>query len=337
MLSDARFDGNTGYAYSVARVRAMETRLLNEGDINTLLSASPERFFSHLIEIAGITGSHSSSPDVVLQELEESFTATLYTVKSLILEDEPKRLVSLKYDYELLKLIAREQKGWQVEASENIWKRSNYDYAVLKELLEAGKAGDTGEVMLRTYRSIMAEGELTRHQIDRSCDYAYYSEAFKLLQDYSNQFITEYFIREVDIRNILTALRLKAREVNRGEYRQRFIPFGSIDLSYLLESFDLNLDGFAQSIAFSPFAKSLLRVEKKENLEDQITQLEGVLKGEQIKYLKDSVFITFGIEPVLAYLFLKERELIALRTILKGRESGLGAEEIQPYVRELYG
>jgi len=327
------FVENSDYAYAVARVRALETGLITEIGYNTLMSAPVERFHSLFSEISGIRWDESSDVHAILRNLEESFTQQFFLVKSLIVEDEIKRLISLKYDYELLKLIIKDETGGHVTAPHAISLRSNFSYPVLKVLLENGSFGETGETMYRVYDSLKGRGDKSGGVIDHACDCAYYAELFALLENTQYPFVTGYFIRRIDARNVLAALRLKVRGEKRSTVRERFVPFGTVGLHHLEESFDLNIDGFAARVPFSPLSTVLRKVDKKKEEEEQLIEIEKLCDEQLLSYLRESIFVTFGVEPVLSYLWMKEGELQNLRTILLAKESGMSQEEIRKYVR----
>ena len=215
--------------------------------------------------------------------------------------------------------------------------RSNYGHGLLKSLLEEGRALQTGETMFRTYSMLLDSRELSSTQIDIECDRAYYSELFQLLHEDYNPFIHDYFVREIDSINIATVLRLKLQGKKRSVMRERYLPLGSIDLAYLEEGFDMNLEGFAGRIQFSPFAPYLREVDKNLDADEQVARVERRLDAAQTQYLRESLIVSFGIEPLLAYLWIKERELNNLRTIFIAKMSGISQNEIRMSLRGPYG
>lgn len=337
MLSCPEFVEKSEYAFGVAKIRALETRLVDGSDIGTLLSTPVSRLPQALHETIGLQGIDASDQRLLLDHLEESFTRTLFLVKSLMLEDEMKRLAALKYDYELLKLVIKEEKGWKVIIPKEVSRRSNYSYPVLKSFLKAANVSDTGVVLYETFRSLMSSKQESGKQIDYACDCAYYRELFWIAAEYGNGFIEEYFRREVDTCNIVTTLRIRLRNGKRAQLRERVLPFGSIDISHLEYGLDLTLDGFASKIIFSPLSDSLLKVKKDTDPEEQVVQVEKVLEEELIRYLKETLFVTFGVEPVFAYLKMREIELQNLRTILIARSAGIESDEIKRHLRGAYG
>lgn len=331
------FVENSEYAYAVARIRALETRLIDNAAFNSLLSTPWDRFSSLFTELTGISGSDALDPFSLLKSLEEAFTDTFQMVKALILEEEIKRLISLKYDYELMKLIIRRERGEVITVPDTFLNRASFLYPELKTMLGEGRALDTGPVMYSTYLSMIETKDVTGKGIDHACDHSYYTEVFQMIDIVKNDFIRNYFLRQVDAFNIVTALRLKLRGGKRQELRERFLPFGTINLLYLEDSLDLNLESFSQKIIFSPLSSVLVKVNKQLVEEDQVVQAERLFDEDLIEYLRESIFVTFGIEPVLAYLWMKEVELRNLRTILIARNAGVSVAEIKEHLRGLYG
>jgi V/A-type H+-transporting ATPase subunit C len=333
MPVNVEFVEKSEYAYAVARIRAIETKLVDGKGYNTIIASPMDRFYAVFSEVTGVKADGVSGLGAALKSLEDSFTQTLYLVKSLILEDEINRLVSLKYDYELLKLIVKESKGHEAAIPTEISERSNYSYPVLKSLLEGGKALETGSIILDTYVSLREARDQTGNFIDNRCDRAYYTELFQILDWYGNSFLSEYFIRKIDAVNITTTLRLKLQGAKRSSLRERILPFGSIDASYFEQGIDLNLEGFSSRIIFSPLSRVLSGVGKRDDEEEQIAQVERLLEEELLRYLKESLFVTFGIEPLIAYLWVRETEVRNLRTILLAKNAGIDNDEIKMYVR----
>jgi V/A-type H+-transporting ATPase subunit C len=342
LIANPVFVENTEYAYAVARVRALETKLIDQAGFSALLAAAPDKFAGALAEAARIKVAGTGGPELLLSGLEESFTQTFLAVKSLLLEVSLKRLVSLKYDYEIVKFIVKEERGGAgsreaARVPTELSKRSNYSYPLLKTLLEGGKATETGQTMMRAYLALKKLKELTGRVVDDACDSAYFAEAFSILEGCGNDFLDGYFKRQVDAVNILTMLRLKARKEKRAAFRERFLPFGSIDVPHLEAGLELSMEGLAAKLAFNPFSAVIRGAAKGGDEWAQAVALERAFEEELLKYLKESMFVTFGVEPVLAYLWVRENEVKNLRTILLSKASGLSPDEIRRHLRGFHG
>ncbi|UCB46538.1 MAG: V-type ATPase subunit [Spirochaetota bacterium] len=332
-----QFREDPEYAYAVARIRALETKLIEPGAFSSLIGTPIERFGTYFHELTGIEGASSDDLHLLVNSLEKRFTNTFFLVKSLLLDEGISRLISLKYDYELLKLVLKEQRGKDIEPPESFMDRSRYSYEDLKAMLEAGKVIDLGPVMSNVYAVVSEAKQITGREIDYRCDLAYYEEVFEIIESLDNDFIQNFFLREIDAQNIMGGVRLKLLGGKRSQLRERYIPFGTIDLGYLEQILDLSLEGFAQKIVFSPLAGVLLKVNKGSPEEEQITQLERLIDEDMLMFLRETIFVTFGVEPVLAYLWMNEVELRNLRTVLIAKHAGVSASEMKFHIRGVYG
>jgi len=335
-IPELEFVEKTDYSYAVAVIRANEKKLLGSTQYSSLINTTPERFPSVFTEFVGIRYQEGDDPLKVLQELEVEFTNTFLLIKSLLLEDEYRRLISLPYDYELLKMII---KGIEPEGRgifREISKRSNYSYPLLKSLLESGKSLETGSIIYNTYLTLSEIKEVSGAYIDHICDVSYFTEGFNILEKCPNSFIKRYFILTVDAKNLTTMLRLKLRDGKRNELRKRFLPLGSIDLSHFEQGLDLNMESFASRIIFSPLSGLLHSIEKGTEEEEQVAIVERLIDEYLMGYLKESMMVVFGVEPLFAYLWAMELQVKNLSLIILSKSSGIEPERIRPHVRGAY-
>ena len=64
--------------------------------------------------------------------------------------------------------------------------------------------------------------------------------------------------------------------------------------------------------------------------------MEKYLEDQRMDYVKDALYVPFGIEPIVGYLRAKEAEVKDLRMILTGKVSGMDGEAIKERLRETY-
>ncbi len=335
LLSSPEFVENSNYGFAVARIRALENNLIDSTGYNQLITVPEERFLSLLEELAGAGIKENDSVSEILDKIEWRFTNTLFLVKDLIVEDEYKRLISLKYDYDLLKIIIKEKKGWSVSNYKHTSMRSSFTYTVLKSLVDAGRFFELGESIQSVVESAEEIKDPTGNQIDIICDRAYFKEIFKILESSPNPFIEGYFRRKIDILNLLTTLRLKIQGKKRSSVKEDYIPDGSIDIYHFEDGYDLNIDGLIQKLSFAWFSSALESIPKGVGEEKVIAFIEKELEEYLVKYIKESMYVTFGVEPVISYLWKVEQETINLRIIILSRYSGIEPAEIKINVRGL--
>ena len=67
-----------------------------------------------------------------------------------------------------------------------------------------------------------------------------------------------------------------------------------------------------------------------------LTEFERLCDNAVTGYLASASRVPFGEETVIGYLYAREAEFTAIRTILSGRMAGLDADTIRERLREAY-
>ena len=68
-----------------------------------------------------------------------------------------------------------------------------------------------------------------------------------------------------------------------------------------------------------------------------LTEFERECDNALTAYLADGRRVPFGEEPVIGYLYAREQELTAIRSIFAGRAAGLDGDTIRSRLRRTYG
>jgi len=140
-----------------------------------------------------------------------------------------------------------------------------------------------------------------------------------------NVFLIGLFRIQIDLTNIRTMLRLKFAE---SEQRNVFLEGGFIELDRFKHCLELGYDALGAVFFATPYHrivdtganylasnKSFLRVEQ---------QCEEHLTG----FLKSTVQITAGTQPIIAFLLMKENEIRTVRLILTAKKNFLDTKLI---------
>ena len=67
------------------------------------------------------------------------------------------------------------------------------------------------------------------------------------------------------------------------------------------------------------------------------TALEKLCDDALIQYAKQAKYISFGLEPLIAYAVAKQMEIKSARIILAGKKAGINEGLLRERVRETYG
>lgn len=141
----------------------------------------------------------------------------------------------------------------------------------------------------------------------------------------SNEFLLGLFRIQTDIVNIRTMLRLRLKGDTRPDV---FLSGGYVERDKLIRGLEAGPEGIAGIFFATPYSdfvqtgaayaaseKSFLKIEQ---------QCEEYLAG----YLRSTISIAVGAQPIIAYLLLKENEIRMVRLILTAKKNHLNPKLI---------
>lgn len=133
-------------------------------------------------------------------------------------------------------------------------------------------------------------------------------------------FLTELFRMQIDLTNIRTMLRLKFTE---SEQRGVFLGGGYVQVDRLRHVFDVGYEAVAPLFFATPYYDVVEAGVSYFILNKSFLELEQHCQDHLNGYLRSSVQITAGPQPVIAYLLLKENEIRTVRFILTAKKNQL--------------
>jgi len=149
-------------------------------------------------------------------------------------------------------------------------------------------------------------------EIDIALDKGCYRDMLNDAEDSENEFVIEYIMLLIDNLNMNTYIRLHKINKPRTFFKKVFLEGGNYD---------------EQRVEAE--AEKLMNEFKFEQLEKRIDDLK-------MDFVKDALFESFGIAPIVGYLIAKETEVKNLRMILTGKIAGTPNEVIRERLRETY-
>ncbi len=162
-------------------------------------------------------------------------------------------------------------------------------------------------------------------QVDYAIDSVQAQYNLKQARLLNNLFLVNLFRIHIDLTNIRIMLRLKFTE---SEQRNVFLEGGFIELERFRHGAELGYEALGPLFFVTPYhrivdtganylasEKSFLRIEQ---------QCEEHLTG----FLKSTVLITAGPQPIIAFLLMKENEIRSVRLILTAKKNHLDTKLI---------
>lgn len=315
------------YAYSVAYVRAIENRLLTKSDIENLILAKSAddvlRIISDKGYGSGITGENFD------KALNDAFTKCFEEITDIAPEDSNLEILLYKNDFHNLKVVL---KGVQIgvrDYENYIINPSTVDYETLIKGIASANFDDFPQMLKSVAQKAYdilgktGDSQLSDTIIDKEAmDYT-------LLEAKKTK--NEFLIGLVKLTNTLTDIKIAARcaltQKDAEFINMAISQDSSINRDELLKT---SLGGIA---SLNDFLSSSGYTEAAKALKKSVADYEKYADNTINDYMKNSKYITLGIEPLLAYIYSKQNEIQAIRIILSAKQNGISEDKIRMRLR----
>ncbi|MCS7140134.1 MAG: V-type ATPase subunit [Candidatus Nezhaarchaeota archaeon] len=334
----------SSYAYSTARIRAKRAFILRLEDYEVLLRAPTiQQVVAHLRSVSDIAREipPTTDPQEIERYLLSHFIETLHSIAKMVGGDARTFLETAfsKFEYETLKAIL---KAKFLGLPENeipamappVGEYSGSLYASLVSARGTEQAIDmipNPELRILVKEAVrQAENIKSPIPIDVIIDKWLYTRLWKLrrrLQGYDYKWTTHLTGIEIDITNIMVAIRCKELSLQPTALDKLWIPITyrlTVDIKSLIsQPFAAMLQTLSSTYygrAISPLAKSAKEVEK-------------TLKTLWLRE-NEAVFLhyPFTVGVIYAYANIKYLELKDIRAILLSKIGGMPVERVIPMI-----
>ncbi|MBX0324098.1 V-type ATP synthase subunit C [Halomicroarcula sp. F13] len=341
---------SSNYEYVIARVRSRRASLFDDDDYRKLVRMGTGEIARFMEETEyesemNALGSRYSGVDLVEYALNRNLAKHF--------EDLLRWSEGALYDY--IARYLRKFDVWNVktvirglyagsdatEVEDDLIRAGEFSERRIDQLLNAGSIEDVVEQLddtifgdpLAAAYEIYEETEVLV-PLENAIDRAFYETLLDGLPDNPEidsptGLYIEFLEAEVDFRNLRNALRLarSGADVDPSEY---YIEGGKLFDEQSLAQLASNFDGLVAAVRESTYGDDLDQalgdLEDAENL----VEFERALDAALLEYAdKLSNRYPLSVCPVLSYILAKEREVDNIRAIARGREAGLGPDEIE--------
>lgn len=329
---------DTRYAYAVARVRGMETRLLDRQWVERLLGESAEGALGALSDSAYRDAvADVARPEDIERGLERALAETLTTVSEVSPEPELIDLFRVRWDFRNLKSLIKASvlklEGAEIGIVDGV---GTIDPALLEKAVREKDytmvpafLADAAREAEEAYRD---RGELSA--IDEILDTALWRHSLGAARERGEPFLLRFFAAEIDLSNIRAFVRIKESGRDATDLARAFIPGGTLDRRFLEGMLAEPLDAFARGIeygsygALSPIFRDWSR--------EKVYLLELACDNLLLKLTEPGKTIAYGIEPLVAYIQTRRIEIKLVRTVVVAKLDGLARGEIEGRLRSTH-
>jgi len=162
-------------------------------------------------------------------------------------------------------------------------------------------------------------------RIDYAIDSAQAEYNLQKAHKLKNIFLLGLFRIQIDLTNIRTLLRLKFTE---SEQRNIFIGGGFVELERFEHGLDLGLEALGSLFYVTPYYEVVEAGANYLLSHKSFLRLEQRCEEHLLGFLKTTIQITTGPQPIIAYLLMKENEIRMVRLILTAKKNFLDTQLI---------
>ena len=165
-------------------------------------------------------------------------------------------------------------------------------------------------------------------------DRAYFAEMAETARAVGSPFLEGYVRLLIDAANLRSAVRCARMGKGSDFLSQVLLPGGNVEAHVLTSGKGNDLAAVFRAGPLSDAAAAGAALTAPGS--GELTAFERLCDDAVMGYLAQARRIPFGEQAVVGYLYAREAEFTAIRTILSGRMAGLDADTIRERLREAY-
>lgn len=326
---------DTDYIFLSARVKAMERNLLSQERVDRMLDASTTEEAAKVLTECGYSEMNAVTGDELERVLAEQQQAMMYDLGNCAPDKTIVDIFKLRYDYHNAKVLVKAE-ALGTEQDNLLQGGGRYDREALaanyrrKELQSYADPFRRG---ISRAREILAASS-DPQQADFVLDRAYFEEMTALAAASNSKFLQDYVALSIDIANLRSIVRASRLGKGPDFLGQVLVNGGSVSAWNLTtvrgeELGNLFGVGRLSEAAAEGAAKSAPG-------SGSLNEFERLCDDALMGLLSDGRRVAFGVEPLIGYIFAREAETTAIRTILSGRMAGLDGNTIRQRLRRTY-
>ena len=327
------------YTFACAQVRCAEKYLLNREQLGMMAEARTMEDACKVLQDAryGAEG-QVIQPLAYEQALAQETEKLCQFLASIVPDARVLRLFSYPADYHNIKALLKAE-FLDTDASRVLLPGGTVDPAAMAALVRERNFIPLTSRMRKALEEAVDAHARTRDPqlVDLICDKACYEDVREAAQETGCSFAEGYVQLLLDTVNLKSFVRCRQMGQPWSFFGNVFLPGGKIDEKVFVAGYEEPLQQFAARMVPYDLLEAAEEggAQLKEN--GSFTVLERLCDNALIRYAQKAKYVSFGLEPLIAYRIAKQMEIKNVRIILAGKAAGLDSARIRERVRETYG
>lgn len=326
---------DTDYLAISTRIHAMENRLLTRERMERMIDAGEDHEAAKVLYECGYGELTKIAPTELERLLSAARAGIFHELEEAVPEKALVQVFQLKYDYHNAKVLIKAGASG-IDAGRLLLSGGRYDPDALAEDFTRdelrGVSPAFQAAVTRAKETLAASGD--PQVADFLLDKAYFEEMSRLAEDADSGFLKGYVRLLIDAANLRSAVRAARLEKESEFLKLALVPGGNVSERQIASAGAEELAGLFQSGALHEAAALVSGLARPDG--GALTEFERLCDDAVTGYLASAKRIPFGQEAVIGYLYARETEITAVRTIMSGRMAGLSGELIRSRLRDTY-
>lgn len=327
------------YLYSVTRIRALETKLIEKSKLERMIEAKDgEEVFKILSETEyAVLISELSGVSDYETMLAKELVRTYSLINQISPSPELTNIFLYKYDIHNLKVLLKssflgEENDYLLIDIGTIPINKLKEYVKEKDYSELNPIIRNGIENINNSFSYKADPQVIDFILDKSLFELMYKTAYES----KSMFLVDYLKSLIDLTNIKSLIRLKDIGLGRDYLEKVIIDNGKLDKGFFVEMFDEPTEMLIEKLVVSDYHKVIEEGISSYLKTKRLTKFEKLSDDYVFEIAKRGKYIAFGIEPIIGYILAKENEIKAIRMIMVGKINEIPNEVIRERLRDVY-
>ncbi len=323
------------YIFLSTRIKAMERGLLSRERIERMLDAPTTEEAVKVLTECG----YSEMSEITGSELERILAEQQKKVMADLSSGAPDKnivdIFKLRYDYHNAKVLVKAE-ALGIEQDQLLLGGGRYDAETLAmDFRREDMSGYTDffrRGIARAREILGSTGD--PQQADFILDRAYFEEMSAMANSVDSKFLRDYVALSIDVANLRSCVRASRLDKGTDFLNQVLVNGGSVSVRNLSMARGEELGSLFRLGSLSAAAAE--GAAKSAPGSGPLTEFERLCDNALMDFLSDGRRVPFGVEPIVGYLFAREAETTAIRTIISGRMAGLDGNTIRQRLRRTY-
>lgn len=333
-------DSNKDYVFASSRVRGAEKNLLTREKAEKMAdSKAVEDALKIILDLDYGTSENKDGigedhiDELLSQELRKSYDFIL----SIAPDQADFRAFLYPYDYHNLKVLLKAEFA-EIDGSPFLMEIGSIDRDGLVAMVRERNFISMSSIMKEAILEAIDVFSRTKdpQMIDFIFDRACYGEMSLAAAKTGSPFIEDYVKLTIDIINLKTFARIREMKRPWDFFSKVFLQGGRIPEKLFISAYEESWEQLAEKLL--PYGLTEVTALGGAGIREtgRFTALERLCDDRIMDFATEAKYVSFGIEPLAAYLIAKEGEIRLVRIILAALTQGLDREQTVERMRKTY-